>query len=362
MEPGGVPRDRPLRRCAGVRSRGGARPHAAALRRGPQHHDRGDPGPVPGALRAGLDHLGPDHHPEPAAVVPGRPGHSVRGHAHLRGPDHHRLRGRGGARVVGSVQVDTRRCFHARRGRRPEPGLADRGPHQPDRRLRLDGRLHARRAGRDPSGARVGHEHRHPVRAGDLRLRRRHRRALEQPALHVPRSDDPRGRRVVGHRVRACQLSQLRHRDPADGAVDRRAALASAVQADRWTRGPAAAPQTGEPAVDARRWRPARRGHAAGRRVRHREQPVHPRAGLDHRARCAVPRAAVGLRGTGLVVPVHVHGAGCLGHEQGRRRRFGPRRAGGHRVVRRRRRDPRPPRDPAAPRCTWRWPRWPSPS
>ena len=34
-----------------------------------QHDDRGDARPVPGALRAGLDHLGPDDHPQPARVV-----------------------------------------------------------------------------------------------------------------------------------------------------------------------------------------------------------------------------------------------------------------------------------------------------
>ncbi len=161
----------------------------------------------------------------------------------------------GGARPVGALQVDACRRVHAGRGRRPQPGLTDRCPHQPHRRLRLDRRLHARRAGRDPPRARVRHEHRHPVRVGDLRLRRRHRRALEQPAAHVPGGDDPRGRRVAVHRVRPGQLPQLRHRDPADGTADRRAAPASPVQADRRPRRPPAAPQAGEPALHAHRRR-----------------------------------------------------------------------------------------------------------
>ena len=79
------------------------------------------------------------------------------------------------------------RGLHAGGGRRPGSGLDDRGPVQPHLRVRLDDRLHVRRPGRDPVGPGHRHEHPDPLRAGDLRLRRGHRRSPAQPAADLPR-------------------------------------------------------------------------------------------------------------------------------------------------------------------------------
>ena len=66
--------------------------------------------------------------------------------------------------------------------------------------------------------------------------------------------------------------------------------------------------------------------------------------GPDHRAGGALARPAVGVRRADLAVPVHLHGPGRVGHDQGRRRWFRPRGPRRHRAVRRRRRDPGPAR------------------
>ena len=156
-------------------------------------------------------------------------------------------------------------------------------------------------------------------------------------------------------------IVQRRGRGPAHGAAVPGAAP-HPRSAPGHRPGGAGAPST-------RRQRPddARRsggGGPGGRRARHRsdrQQPLHDGQRPGAFAPGAEPRAPVGVRRSGVVVPVHVPGHRRRDDARRRRGQLGARAAGRRRRLRRggRRAGTAGVAPPRA--CTWRSPPWPSP-
>ncbi len=327
---------------------GGAGPDAAPPRLHAQHHDRGHPGYVPAPVRPHWHHLEPVDHPQSARLVRRRSDRHLERQPHLRTADHPGVRGTGGDSAVVPVPAHPDRCVDACRGGRSGAGLDDRCPLRADRRSGLDHRLHGCRTGRDPGGTGHRHEPGDPLRAGHLRVFRRHRGSTPVAAADLPRCDDPGHRRVDGHRLRAGEPAEQRVQCPTHGAVDHRAAAPAPGHPDSRSAGTAPAPPDPFARDHAdRRPGPHRPGHP-GRLPDHRGQPLHRGPRPCHRHRRPLARFVVGLRRPGVAVPVHLHGYRCMGDDQGRRRGLHPRRAGRHRPLRCCRGDPGPSRPPPA--------------
>ena len=220
------------------------RAHAPAVRRRPQHHDRGDPRAVPRAVRAGLDASGTRRSP---ATCPNWFAGDQVGVFGVNLSYEELI-------TVGSAVAVASRCGLL--FKRTRTGVSMRAVVDDPQLASLTGARTSRIAGyawmigfmlagsgRDPARARHRHEHPDPVRAGDLRLRRGRSSGgcSSLPltflgAMILGVSDVP------GHRLRPGQPPQRRHGDPAHGDAHRRPAPVAPGEAGRWAgRAPAAA-------------------------------------------------------------------------------------------------------------------------